>query len=296
MVEPGTAAIAVLSTISGIAGYGAMKLNSKQDLMIEQKVNERIRDVKDLLKATQDAKAIADTELKKRQIEVERLTQELDVIRKAKQGLEILTEGERLYKTVKLNVLRAAVKDFRSRPAVVSFQDRLTPEQKDATNKVFDGIEKLNMISLSRGSLFTFHRDLSNAAGRDFLSRSEFDRLFVECLKQAQVAPPAPAPEPPTPEPPASEPEAQERNVPVGEIEQCKQKLDSLNIKSLKDYRKWMGQNRDNPEVPNVNNCVDVVLKGVKGGIRNTRRIRKHPKKPTNGVYARKNTFRTRRD
>jgi predicted nuclease with TOPRIM domain len=74
-MDPGTAAIATLSTITGIAGYGAMKTNSMQ------------RDVQSLLKATEDAKTIAENQLKSKQEEVEKLKKELNAIRTAKQQI-----------------------------------------------------------------------------------------------------------------------------------------------------------------------------------------------------------------
>jgi hypothetical protein len=88
MVEPGTAAIAVLSTIAGISGYGAMKVNSKQDVMIEAEIQRRIQGVRDLLRATEAAKATAERSLSTQQSEVARLASELRTIKAAKEALE----------------------------------------------------------------------------------------------------------------------------------------------------------------------------------------------------------------
>ena len=88
MVEPGTAAIAVLSTIAGISGYGAMKINSKQNTMIEAEIQRRIQGVKNLLRATEAAKLTAEQSLQKQKSEVERLAQELRTMKAAKETLE----------------------------------------------------------------------------------------------------------------------------------------------------------------------------------------------------------------
>lgn len=88
MVEPGTAAIAVLSTIAGISGYGAMKINSEQNAMIEAEIQRRIQGVKDLLKATEAAKTTAEKSLQSQKSEVARLTSELKAIKTAKEALE----------------------------------------------------------------------------------------------------------------------------------------------------------------------------------------------------------------
>lgn len=83
MVEPGTAAIAALSTIAGISGYGAMKLNAKQKDLIEAEIAKRVQDVKDLLTSTEQAKRTAEEELARQQAEVARLTAELETLRGA---------------------------------------------------------------------------------------------------------------------------------------------------------------------------------------------------------------------
>ena len=126
----------------------------------------------------------------------------------------------------------------------------------------------------------------------------------IEVLKKAKeicesksVPEPAPipeaVPEPPAPEPapipePVPEPEAEQREVKQDEIDQCKQRLDSLRIRTLGDYRKWMAKNRGNPDIPMINNCVDIVLKGRTGGLRK-KKLR------TRRVGKQKNVRRTRR-
>ncbi len=88
MVEPGTVAIGVLSTIAGISGYGAMKLNSKRNELMEAEIAKRVKAVKDLLTATEEAKRAAEASLAERQSEIDRLNNELNEIRAAKERME----------------------------------------------------------------------------------------------------------------------------------------------------------------------------------------------------------------
>lgn len=120
--------------------------------------------------------------------------------------------------------------------------------------------------------------------------------------KTAQPSEPTPAPAP-TPEPvpvfppepvsapepiPTPEPEPQERELGVGEMEQCQEKLTSLEISNLPTYRKWAMKNKDSPDLPDVNNCVDIVLKGRKGGVTRKKKLR------TRRVGKQRNVRRTR--
>lgn len=83
MVEPGTAAIAALSTIAGISGYGAMKVNAKQSELMEAEIAKRVQDVNARLTASEQAKRTAEEELARQQTEVARLTAELETLRAA---------------------------------------------------------------------------------------------------------------------------------------------------------------------------------------------------------------------
>ncbi len=200
MVEPGTAAIAVLSTIAGISGYGAMKINSKQGEMIEAEIQKRIGDIKDLLKTTEVQKKAAEASRDREKAEVERLNAELTMIKQAKQTLEkekaslstslqSVTEGEQLYKSISLPAFKQAVKDFRTTPDVVNAQSGLSPAGQADVNKVFDKLESLSGLSFSRGSLETVYQNLTKASGNKdgLMPRAPFMTLFTEALKSADA-------------------------------------------------------------------------------------------------------------
>ena len=64
------------------------------------------------------------------------------------------------------------------------------------------------------------------------------------------------------------EPEAESRSVELPEINACKETLSSLGIEDLSSYRKWIRDNQNDPRLPEVNNCADIVLKNRTGGMR----------------------------
>lgn len=74
-MDPGTAAILTLSTITGISGYGAMKLNAKSKANIDEQVKKAVGDAQALIKSAEDAKAIAEEEVKKLTAEIARMKQ-----------------------------------------------------------------------------------------------------------------------------------------------------------------------------------------------------------------------------
>lgn len=200
MVEPGTAAIAVLSTIAGISGYGAMKINSKQGEMIESEIQKRIKATQDLLNATQAARASAEADLHKQATEVKRLTDELAAIKTAKETLEkekaglksslqSATEGEQLFKSVPLPVLKQAIKDFKNNDEVIAAQEGLTPVEQLNVMNVFDKIESITALSFSRGTLQSLYQGLTKATGKQegFMPRDRFDRIFTDALKGADA-------------------------------------------------------------------------------------------------------------
>jgi hypothetical protein len=167
-MEPGTAAILTLSAITGISGYGAMKLNAKRGALIDEEVKKAIGDAQAMIKSAQDAKAIAEEEVKALTAEIARMKQ--------------------------------AQEQLKSEKAAVS-QTLEEPKQ-----------------------------------------------------------PPEPVVEP--------EPEAESRSVELPEINACKETLSSLGIEDLSSYRKWIRDNQNDPRLPEVNNCADIVLKNRTGGMR----------------------------
>ena len=87
-MDPGTAAIATLASIAGVSGYGAMKLNKNQDIMIEQKVQERIAQTEERLKDTQEALQAVEAIKAKQDAQLAAIQKELDMLRSAKTTVE----------------------------------------------------------------------------------------------------------------------------------------------------------------------------------------------------------------
>jgi len=187
-MEPGTAAILTLSAITGISGYGAMKVNAKSKASIDEQVKKAVGDAQALIKSAEDAKAIAEEEVKALTAEIARMKQA---------------------------------------------QEQMKPEQP----------------------------------------------------KGLPTSEPEPVPIP--------EPEAESRSVELPEINTCKETLSSLGIDDLSSYRKWTRNNRDDPRLPEVNNCADIVLKNRTGGMRKkklrTRRGGKQNVRRTRGSQNRSN-------
>ena len=180
-----TAALAAMGVVAAIAGYGAY---ASKDSESKKPVDVQVSNLQTLLKATEDAKRKAESEAQKQKKEVATLTKELGAIKKAKEGLEKATEGEKLYKSISLAALKQAVKDLRANEAIISAENGLDQSQKDAIKKVFDDIEGLSMFSTSRGSIQTLYQKLTTAAGREFMNRAEFERIFTEVLRTAEVS------------------------------------------------------------------------------------------------------------
>ena len=88
MVEPATAAIATLATIAGVSGYGAMKVNKDQDVVIEQKVHERIAQTEERLKQTQEALQAVEAIKAKQDAQLADIQRELNMLRSAKANLQ----------------------------------------------------------------------------------------------------------------------------------------------------------------------------------------------------------------
>ena len=229
MVEPGTAAIATLAAVAGVSGYGAMKVNSSQDVVIEQKVHERIAQTEERLKQTQEALQAVEAIKAKQDAQLAAIQKELEILRSAKANVEQGTKPSMFKNPF----------TFRTAPVPPAPEPQVPPPPP-----------------------------------------------APEPAPEPQVPPPPPAAEAQVP--PVPEPEAQQREVSDQERQDCKAKLDSLGIRSLKDYRKWMAKNKGSPDIPMINNCVDLVLKGRAGGTRK-KKLR------TRRGNTQKNVRRTRR-
>ena len=88
MVEPGTAAIATLAAIAGISGYGATKVNKTQDVVVEEKVQERIALTEQRLKSTQEALQAVEAAKAKQDVQLAAIRKELEMLHSAKDSTE----------------------------------------------------------------------------------------------------------------------------------------------------------------------------------------------------------------
>jgi hypothetical protein len=307
MVEPGTAAIAVLSTIAGVSGYGAMKLNANQARVMDETANrlaaakiDKVR--RELTLATEQMKAQAERELAAKQAEVDQFKRDIEALKSAEAKLQSklqqATEGERLFSSVSLPGFKKAIRTFQKDPEVVAIVDGLGPPKKKAIEKVFENYTSSARLTLSRGSMQSLFNDLTKAAGQPFMDRAAFDtkitalfRGIDATLEEEKRAKAEPEPKPAEPQPKPAEPEEkepEERQVTQEEMTRCKETLQSVGIVTKSDYRKWMLKNRDSPRLAEINNCADIVLKQRAGSLRKKKlRTRRGGKQ--------KNVRRTRR-
>jgi hypothetical protein len=180
-MDPGTAAILTLSTITGISGYGAMKLNAKRGASIDEEVKKAIGDAQAMIKSAQDAKVIAEQERTKKEQEVQKLTAEITKMQKAQEqlisekdvlskNLESATELEKTYRALSPEVFKQAIQDFMEKPEIMKLEH---PE-------IFEAL--LSRYSVTRGTAHSLYTKLSNLVVT-MIPKPEFDALLLESLK-----------------------------------------------------------------------------------------------------------------
>ena len=183
-MDPGTAAILTLSAITGISGYGAMKMNAKAKANIDDQVKAVIGDTQAIIAATQKAKEIAEKERNKKEDEVKTLTAEIAKLKETQQklqddkielsnNLESATELEKTYRALTPEAFIQAIKDFMENPEIKKLGD---------LKEVFDPL--LSRYSVSRGTAQSLYTKLSNT-GVTPISKSDFDKLLLDTLKNA---------------------------------------------------------------------------------------------------------------
>ena len=183
-MDPGTAAILTLSAITGISGYGAMKMNAKAKANIDDQVKAVIGDTQAIIAATQKAKEIAEKERNKKEDEVKTLTAEIAKLKETQQklqddkielsnNLESATELEKTYRALTPEAFIQAIKDFMENPEIKKLGD---------LKEVFDPL--LSRYSVSRGTAQSLYTKLSNT-GVTPISKSDFDTLLLDTLKDA---------------------------------------------------------------------------------------------------------------
>lgn len=185
-MDPGTAAILTLSTITGISGYGAMKLNAKRGASIDEEVKKAIGDAQALIKSAQDAKLIAEQERNKKEEEVKKLSAEISKMQKAQQqlisekdvlskNLESATELEKTYRELSPEVFKQAINDFKSKPEIENLGH---PE-------LFEPL--LSRFSVTRGTARSLYAKFESVV-TPMMPKAEFDALLLGALKNGRTS------------------------------------------------------------------------------------------------------------
>jgi colicin import membrane protein len=180
-MDPGTAAILTLSTITGISGYGAMKLNAKRGASIDEEVKKAIGDAQALIKSAQDAKLIAEQERNKKEEEVKKLSAEIAKMQKAQQqlvdekvvlskNLESATELEKTYRELTPEVFKQAINDFKAKPEI----------EKLGHPELFEPL--LSRFSVTRGTARALYAKFESVVV-GMIPKADFDVLLLDALK-----------------------------------------------------------------------------------------------------------------
>ena len=185
-MDPGTAAILTLSTITGISGYGAMKLNAKRGASIDEEVKKAIGDAQAMIKASEDAKLIAEQERNKKEEEVKKLSAEISKMQKAQQqlvdekvvlskNLESATELEKTYRELGPEVFKQAIMDFKAKPEI----------EKLGHPELFEPL--LSRFSVTRGTARALYAKFESAVV-GMMPKAEFDTLLLAALKNGRTS------------------------------------------------------------------------------------------------------------
>lgn len=185
-MDPGTAAILTLSTITGISGYGAMKLNAKRGASIDEEVKKAIGDAQAMIKASEDAKLIAEQERNKKEEEVKKLSAEISKMQKAQQqlldekvvlskNLESATELEKTYRELSADVFKQAIMDFKAKPEI----------EKLGHPELFEPL--LSRFSVTRGTARALYAKFESAVV-GMMPKAEFDALLLAALKNGRTS------------------------------------------------------------------------------------------------------------
>jgi membrane protein involved in colicin uptake len=183
-MEPGTAAILTLSAITGISGYGAMKLNAKAKAGIDELIKAATEDAKALIASARKAKLDAERERNKKQEEIERLKSDIIKMETAKQQLldekvvltkklESATELEKTYRELSPEVFKQSIMDFKSNKRI----------EKLGHPEFFDPL--LSRFSVNRGTAQSLYTKFKNAVTVMML-KEDFDLLLLRALKNGK--------------------------------------------------------------------------------------------------------------
>ena len=182
-------ATAVAFTIGGItsvSGYGAYKLNAKAKASIDEQVKLAIGDAEALIKSARHAKAEALLALNKQNKEVEKLTNEINGLKKVKQqlldekkvlsqNLESATELEKTYRELTPEVFKQAIMDFKENIVI----------KKLGHEEFFDPL--LSRFSVTRGTARSLYTKFEKAVV-GMIPKEEFDTLLLKTLKNGATS------------------------------------------------------------------------------------------------------------
>jgi hypothetical protein len=173
-MDPGTAAILTLSAITGISGYGAMKLNAKAKASIDEQVKLAIGDaqakIADAEKAKIDAEQKVNT-LKAYIDTIERVKKQLESEKSVlSENLEKASELEKTFRELSPEVFKQAINDFKAKPEIVTLGH---PE-------FFEPL--LSRFSVTRGTARSLYAKFKKVVV-DIMPKPEFDALLLNALK-----------------------------------------------------------------------------------------------------------------
>ena len=173
-MDPGTAAILTLSAITGISGYGAMKLNAKAKATIDEQVKLAIGDAQAKIAEAQKAKTDAEQKVNtlKAYIDtIERVKKQLESEKSVlSENLEKASELEKTFRELPAEVFKQAINDFKAKPEIVTLGH---PE-------FFEPL--LSRFSVTRGTARSLYAKFKKVVV-DIMPKPKFDELLLDALK-----------------------------------------------------------------------------------------------------------------
>jgi hypothetical protein len=182
-MDPATLVALTIGGITTVSGYGAYKLNAKAKASIDEQVKLAIGDAQAMIKASEDAKVVAERERNKKDEEVKKLTGEIAKLKAAEQtlkdekvvlsnNLKSATELEKTFRALSPEAFKQAITDFKDKPEIKKLEH---PE-------FFEPL--LSRFSMSRGTAQSLYTKFANAV-TVMIPKKDFDELLLETLKGA---------------------------------------------------------------------------------------------------------------
>jgi len=178
-MDPGTAAILTLSAITGISGYGAMKLNAKAKATIDEQVKLAIGDAQAKIAEAQKAQSEAEQKVNtlKAYIDtIERVKKQLESEKSVlSENLEKASELEKMFRELPAEVFKQAINDFKAKPEIVTLGH---PE-------FFEPL--LSRFSVTRGTARSLYAKFKKVVV-DIMPKPKFDELLLNALKNGATS------------------------------------------------------------------------------------------------------------